>query len=398
MARIAVIVSNPCVADARVIKMAESAAKIGHDVHVFGTIGAGSKLYELKSGVTYHRLEWRPAQLILEKLPISLIKKINRKFAIAIAKKLTPFFKYNLFHDVFSESIEKIEPEIIHAHDLICLPVAYKVAKETGAKVVYDAHELEIHRNPPLPLFEKKWVAYNEYKYGSKASAVNTVGQLVGNELSHHIKRDDINIIYNSPVVNECTRNIRKDLRLSKDVPLLIYVGKVTIGRGVSEILEILPKMDGVHFAAIGPCDEMSRKKIEQRASRLKISSRFRILPSVPYDQVVSYIRGSNLGIISVEPITLSYQYCMPNKLFELSFADVPILSNKLDEIEMFIDEIGNGEVVDFDNLASLPYVIVRMINNQKDYRIDEESKLVLYEKYSWIAQANKLKTIYESL
>ena len=59
-------------------------------------------------------------------------------------------------------------------------------------------------------------------------------------------------------------------------------------------------------------------------AEKYKVSSRFTILPPVPYDNVVDYIKEADLGIISVQPVTLSYKYCMPNKLFELSLQMYP--------------------------------------------------------------------------
>jgi len=46
MARVAVIVSNPCTIDARVIKMARAARDAGHEVHVFGTLSADTVPHE----------------------------------------------------------------------------------------------------------------------------------------------------------------------------------------------------------------------------------------------------------------------------------------------------------------------------------------------------------------
>ncbi|MDD5177483.1 MAG: glycosyltransferase family 4 protein [Sterolibacterium sp.] len=396
MARIAVLVSNPCTGDARVIKMAHAAVSNGHEVHVFATAGANASPYEEVAGVIYHRIEWRPAALLAGWSPLAWLMRLHRPSIAALLKRITPFLKYRLFSQVFCEHVVAIKPDIVHAHDLICLPAGFNAKRETGARLIYDAHELETHRNPPLPFFQKYFVGLVEAKYAQRADAINTVGMLVGQELAAHIKRNDINILYNSPPLDDCPRNIRTDLQLDEETQLLIYVGKVTEGRGVGQILELLPKMPGVIFATIGPCDLKSHSKLKSHSERLGVSSRFRILPPVPFEQVVSYIKGADLGVISVEPVTLSYRYCMPNKLFELSFANVPIISNKLDEIEGYLAELGNGEIADFENKAALAYTMFRMLQEKQRYLMGADALAVLQQKYSWESQSKKLLKSYD--
>lgn len=398
MPRIAMIVSNPCLSDARVIKTARAATEAGHEVHVFATIGPNTFPYEQINGITYHRLEWRPGQIMTANGPLRLLQRVSRKVAGALVKRLVPFVKYRLFSRVFAGHIAAIRPDIVHANDLICLPAGSDAARLCGAKLVYDAHELEIHRNPPLPFFQKRFVAYTEAKYGRQADAVITVGRLVGQELAKHLKRNDVHVIYNSPIIEKCHRHIRQDLQLPDESPLVIYVGKVTTGRGVGELLALLPKLCGVTFATVGPCDDKTRSILEGQADRLDVAQRFRILPAVPFEQVVDYIRGADLGVISVEPVTLSYQYCMPNKLFEMSFANVPIISNKLDEIEEFLKDNNNGEITDYLDGTALTYKAYRMLNEKAKYQMTTAQMDVMAEKYSWGAQSVHLSSIYDGL
>ena len=396
MARVAVIVSNPCTMDARVIKMARAARDGGHEVHVFATLGNDALPYEKVNKITFNRLEWRPSQIIIEHSPLRFLPKFMRGLSVFIAKKLTPFVKYRLFSGLFASHVAAVKPDIIHAHDLICLQAAIDAAEICGARVVYDAHELEVHRNPPLPFLQKRRVAQVEHKFGRMAFAVITVGRKVGEVLGAHLGRSDINILYNSPIIEPCSRDIRGELGLGPDKPLVIYVGKVTMGRGVAEILGLLPKLKGVTFATVGPVDEVNRNDLNKLATKLGVAHRFRILPPVPFEQVVDYISGADAGVISVEPVTLSYQYCMPNKLFEMSFADVPIISNKLDEIEEFLAENANGKIVDFEDQAALVYTIFRIFNEKDNYRFDAARRASLETAYSWQAQAAKLITIYD--
>ena len=150
MSKIAVIVSNPCTGDARVIKMANAAREAGHDVHVFATIGKNTQPYEVKDGVTYHRLEWNPGKILRRSLVLSLVNKISKRFCSFLIRAAIPFIKYRLFSNVFAEHIANIKPDIIHAHDLICLPTAFGVKKIHRAKIVYDASSPNIIPNNNL--------------------------------------------------------------------------------------------------------------------------------------------------------------------------------------------------------------------------------------------------------
>lgn len=399
--RISVIVSNPCVADARVMKMAMEAQRLGFEVQVFATTGRGAASYEVVEGIVYKRLVWNPLAECM-KLPIMrILTRLSPLFGKALALTLVPYLKYRLFERVFLKSLVESNPDIIHAHDLICLPVAVAVKRlRPDVGVVYDAHELEAHRNPPLPYFRKKFVTWLEKTGARHVSSVITVGDAIAELLQRELKKP-VNVIYNSPVIKPCVTDIRKDLNLHESDRVLVYVGKITIGRGVEEILSLLPNLTPIMFAAVGPCDEKTENRLTERAKALGVSDRFRVLPPVPHEQVVSYIRGADLGIISVRPVTLSYELCMPNKLFELTFADVPIISNELPEIRKFLTVVGNGICVDFEEgAAALASKIGELLADQVRYRHNIEATATLetvLEPYAWSAQRETLKDVYAS-
>ena len=397
--KIAYIVSNPGVNDARVIKMAKASAKKGYKVYLFGVYKPGFEYYEEIENMKIFRFEWKPLNLLLENsffLPV--INKINKKLFVYFGKKILPYKKYNLFSKIIIEEILKIKPDLIHAHDLICLPVAARAAKELNIPYIYDAHELEIHRNPPLPFFQKNYVKFIEKKYAKDASVVITVGKYVAKELSKHLPNKKIEVIYNSPDIEKTRHKLHNDLNIV-DKKVILYVGKVAMGRGIEDVIKILPNLSNdIVFATVGPVDKRQKELLEKLADNLNVSDRFTILPPVKYNQVVEYIKGADLGLISVQPVTLSYQYSMPNKLFELSFANVPILSNDLDEIKEFIQEHGNGEVIDINDSVKLKFYISKMLKLKEKYLMNNETYQKLYNKYSWEAQLKNLFNIYNDL
>lgn len=398
MPKIAVIVSNPCTGDARVIKMAEAAHEDGYEVHIFATQGKEIPSYEIKNGVHYHRLEWKLPTLLNRNIFFSLLRKINKSFYGFSIKKLAPFVKYYYFRKTFSGTIIDINPDIVHAHDLICLPTGRYVADMCDAKLVFDAHELEVHRHPPLPFLQKKFVAYTEKKYASKADAVITVGEHIAKILEKDLNRSDLHVLFNSPIIKKSSHNIRDDLKLSPSVRLIIYVGKVTPGRGVEDILAILPSLPDVHFATIGPCDPRVKAKVNNLARILGVSNRFDLLPPVHYQNVVEYIKGADMGITVAELTALSYKLSMPNKLFEMSFANIPILASDFVEIGEYLQTYGNGKTIDFEQTETNIYNISKFLANKDKYKLSEKKYKEIEEKYSWNVQKEKLSSIYNEL
>jgi glycosyltransferase involved in cell wall biosynthesis len=308
-----------------------------------------------------------------------------------------PYVKYHLFRSVFAEHIAALGPDIVHAHDLLCVPAAAQACAATGARLVYDAHELEMHRNPPLSFLQKRWVSRLERRYSRCAQAVIAVGRYGAMVLEEHLGRP-VHVIYNSPLLDPCRRHIREDCRLDDTTRLIVYVGKITEGRGISDVIAMLPRLPNVAFAAVGPVAPRSLPRIVRIAERLGVRDRFYVLPPVPFEQVTAYITGADLGMISVEPVTLSYRYCMPNKLFEMSFAKIPILSNELDEIRDFLTEIGNGEVLDFEQTEIMPLAIYRLLNAPRENFYSKEGWEKLMATYSWQSQAEKLDRIYRDI
>lgn len=397
--KVAMLVSNSCVGDARVIKMAEAVRDMGAIVKIFGVYKTSETVapYEVIGGITYQRNHWIPMAKIKKQT-----KKIPKKFSLIVPKidKFAfGFTKYEEFKRVLYRDVIDFAPDIIHAHDLITLPLGEAASKETGAKLIYDAHEYEIYRNPPLPPHMKKFVKYIEGKGVAQADHFITCGDMTGGELQELYDIKNMDILYNAPRISPLKAyDIKQQLRLDEGTPLVIYVGKITEGRGIEEIMDAITRLPNVHYACVGPCDDKSKEKILKAAQKKGISGRFHLVPPVHFDNVVSFIKTADLGIVSVMPVTRSYYYAMPNKLFELGFARVPILINDLAEAAPIVRKYKLGEVYDSENPGNLAYYINYMLKHKNNYAKDDDLYREFWQKYSWESQVKKLERIYGRL
>lgn len=378
--------------------MAESAALNEYDSHILGVHKKVTQYFEIKNGVSYHRIDIDYYSPLKKNFFYKILSNKLKKSVLKIYLFYLKFKKYFFYKTNFIDVLLSLKPDIIHANDLICLPLAIKAKKKLNCKVVYDAHELETNRNPPLFFFLKFYVYLLE-NYGAKRSDfIITVGNEISKILSKRLGGKRIEVIYNSPLLLKSKSDIKTDLGLKKFDTLIVCVGNITVNRGIENVLHIVKDIADVYFVALGNCEEKIHKKLVYLAKKLGLEDRFFFLPPVPHSEVVKYISTADIGVLPVVGICLSYKLAMPNKFFEMSFANIPILSNDLKEISHTISILGNGIITDMSNASISAYNLSKLIHYKKNYLLDVEKKKYLYEKFSWKSQEIKLINIYKSI
>jgi glycosyltransferase involved in cell wall biosynthesis len=296
--------------------------------------------------------------------------------------------------------VQDIRPDLIHAHDLATLPMAGRLAQTLRVKLIYDSHELEMHRNASYPRAVMWRRRRLERKYITRADAVITVSESIADHLRKDYAIPRPEVIMNSPAFAgvDTDRDLRGDLGLDKDVPLAIYVGSVTINRGIEQMLEALRHDCELRFATVGPRRSATEEDLLVRAARLGVEDRFHFVDPVPPSQVVPYIRTASVSVLPIQNVCLSYYYCMPNKLLESTFAGVPVAVANLLEMRRFIERYRCGLVMDETSPCDIARVIREVIDNRKAFILAPDVRAQISEEYGWPAQAARLAALYQSM
>jgi glycosyltransferase involved in cell wall biosynthesis len=328
----------------------------------------------------------------------SLIKSVKQILS-KLYWGLFPFFKYSIFHLSLGKRLEEWHPDAIHAHDLATLPAAIKNATKLNSKVIYDAHEMEQYRNPPLNTFQRKWVKHIERKYGKLADQVITVSPPIAEFLQDELSKD-IALIYNSPELEkgESTSDIRADTGVDENSPLLIYVGGIFINRGIEKLFEALVPLDDFHLALVGPARDSVIYDLIEYAKELGVIDRVHIVNPVAAHLVVDYIKTADIGVYAIRNICKSYDYSMPNKLFEMTFAGLPIAVSNLSAVRAFLAETKNGITFDETKTDDIEISIRELWKNRNIFKLSSKRISQIYDKYGWPVQAERLVNIYSAL
>lgn len=441
--RVLMLVSNTCVHDARVIKEAETVAKWGNDVVVLATHAEDCPAREYRNGVTYIRCggsrpprqeleqlrSHRPTPPLLEEIDdlggqssavpqlraaVSRMKHSSRAVAAWTSQAATRLARSMIFglglksgvisilnlKKFYSVGID-LKPEIVHAHDLSTLLAGARIARKADAKLIYDAHELEIGRNTRDGRLAKWLHARIEKALISKTDAVITVSDSIADFMQSVYEIERPVVVLNSPrsdTVAAQADHVRLRLGLREETPLAIYVGSATFNRGLEVSVKALNYAPNLHLALIGPRQAGTEAALLQEADTSGVRDRLHFIDPVPHDQVSSFIRSADVSLILIQDTCLSYKLCFPNKLLESLFAGLPILVTRLVELEKLVQRTGAGIVLDRAEPQQIAKGILTIAAGRDKFRPKAQQIEWIKSEYGWQIQEQRLKQLYSRL
>jgi glycosyltransferase involved in cell wall biosynthesis len=292
-------------------------------------------------------------------------------------------------------------PDVIHAHDLDTLPAAVHAAEVLGCSVVYDAHELEVERMPPKSWYERRLILRKERQFIPRANAFITVSPSIARHYQDHYHLPKVQVLYNTPKFNPKDKpvsDIRSDCAVAGDAFLGVYVGAVGHGRGVETLLEAFSKVPDAYLAMVGPRRRTWQPILDELIERWGLRERVYQLEPVSSKHVVAYITTASFGIYTMQDTCLNHRYAMPNNIFEMTFAGLPIIGPALVDIGHYLAETGVGFTVNPDNADDIAAGIERMRRKGRDYRPNAARVQEITEKYGWQRQQQELQHLYTSL
>ena len=294
-----------------------------------------------------------------------------------------------------------LKPDVVHAHDLYTLLAGYLIARRTGAKLIYDSHELEIGRNGNFSVWELWMRARTERFLINKADAVITVCDSIADYLAQLYNIPRPTVIHNAPSVKAVKKgapDVRSRLGLSKKTPIALYVGSVTINRGLEECVQALPYAKGVHLVCVGPRRKPTEEIILAEAERLGVTDRLHLVDPVPHDEVTSFVRTSDVSLITIQDVCLSYRFCFPNKLLESLLTGLPIVVSRLVELERIVEMTGSGVVVNETDPSDIARGINEILKARDKFVPTPAMVRKLKNTYSLEVQMDRLVGLYDGL
>lgn len=178
----------------------------------------------------------------------------------------------------------------------------------------------------------------------------------------------------------------------------MVYVGSVTVDRGLEQCVRALQELAGVHFAVIGPCYEATKVAMLEAAVEVDAAQRLHFVDPVPPTDVMSFIADADCSVMAIQNICLSYYYCFPNKLLESVFAGLPVVVSDLFELRRFVADYAVGVVVDERDPHAIANGVRSVLADLPRYRPSAETLAVIDRAYGWNEQRRRLLQLYHRL
>jgi glycosyltransferase involved in cell wall biosynthesis len=379
------VLTGTCHNDSRVVRAADAATELDDEVLVLARHVSGLPRSETtRRGVRIDRIplctnvlaSWKPLQLA----------------------------KYGELVTRMAHRGVRCRPQVVHAHDLSALPIAARIARATGAAIVYDSHELwsDIVLRSPWPQAVVRAALSMERRYARRAAAVITVSDGIADEMTRRLGIPRPLVIRNipdTPSWDGSDSPLRNAAGLAPEVQIVLYQGHLSPGRGLDTLLDAFAilRSSTAHLVVLGSGPSASALA-ERVRSEPALARRVILLPAVPARELANWTRGATLGVHPIEGDVVNHLLCLPNKLFEYIHAGLPVVVSDMPEMARLVDRFEIGRTFARGNAWDLAAKLDAMLSDCDGLAAYGEAVVRSRSVLTWDSERQHLLDLYSRL
>jgi len=248
----------------------------------------------------------------------------------------------------------------ILANDTDTLPAAFLGSKIKKAKLIFDAHELfpEVPELTNRPFVKKIWTKIEDILFPHLTTCYTVCDSIA---VYYNQKYGlSMQVVRNIPIL----RHFDEKILNFGTKKIILYQGALNVGRGLEWMIDAMPLIDNAVLIIIGTGDIEAELKIQ--AENLSIGNKVVFLGRVEAADLYKFTPSADVGLCLLDAVGLSYQYALPNRIFDYLHAGVPVLATQFVEIEKIVSTYNTGVLIDHYE----PEYIAEVLNElfQKQY------------------------------
>lgn len=361
---------------------------------MLAVLRAGRKAYRLTRHVV--RLVWsRTGRPIRSRLRIKPI----------FAKLAPPSVQLIGLNYRFARVAIDHQPDVILAHDANTLLAGLIVKRLTGAKLVYDSHELFLERNIGEKSRRKDNLVWAPIERTGilAADASMSVAEGICRHLEKQYAISKPHLIRNvQPYEPPAARStlLADELGIDRATPLVIYAGAITINRGIEFMIDSAPYLDDAAYVIMGYArNPKYLDSLRKRAEALGVvGSKVYFRDAVPMDQVVTYVASCALSIVPTQNICLSYYFESSNKIFHSMMAGVPLVMSDHLEKRLITENHGVGRLFNETDPRDIARVVNETLADREELERMRANCLEAAKHLNWEHEEHRLRLIFADL
>lgn len=408
MARVTMVVWNSFEHDARVLKEAQTLARSGHEVTVaalqLDPATPAEEILEDRLRVVRVRYlrgrrEGAPARPPQSDRDDAAPQSARATGLRGIWTRLAPLEVIARRGIGMGRLLRRMlgsRPDVVHAHDVNVLLLGWVAARLARARLVYDAHEISTSREgynrwkPMVAAFERRLMP--------RADACITTTGMRADFFARAYRIPRPVVLQNRPAYAEPapSRRLREALGLADDLPIVLYQGGLSQGRGLGEMVRLLPQLPPCHIVFIG--GGRIEGELRQLAAGLGLAGRAHFVPTVALAELPSFTASADIGLQPIRNTCFNHYTTDSNKLFEYCMAGLPVAASDFPEIRKIVVGYGIGVVFDPDDPESVAGQLGRLIRDPDLRQAMAARARDARRHLSWESQEEALRTLYRGL
>jgi len=386
--------------DRRILQEARSVIEAGYRVTLVAGGECPREEHYFQDGVEIHRYQydWDDERIrnLRKWIPTAGLRRLFHRAFVGFARRFLPFNSFDTF--IYNRA-RRFPADVIHVHDLPFLKHGARLAREWGAPLVFDAHEIYYEQEVLRPALRKRLLR-EEKRHAPETRIFITVNDAIANCFRE--THGDLNCL----ILMNCAdrvemvdraasrRKLREMAGLRERDRIVLFQGWISAERNLDTLVRAakeLPNDAYLVFIGYGEYQAELGKIVQENGTDRKV----RFLGRVEPNQILPLTAGADLGVIPYQPIDLNHKFCSPNKFFEYVQARVPMVTHDLEFFRQ-MNEL-HGVVTTGD--LSTPEGTARAINGllNSPGRLEELARLC--EKaspaLSWDEESKKLVEAY---
>jgi len=291
------------------------------------------------------------------------------------------------------------QSDAIHVHDAAMLLPGLVAARRSGAKLVYDSHELATG----VPYRRGAWpavVATAERLGAPRADATIVVSPGIAERLSRRYRlRRPPAVVRNLPDLPPPDAADAPDLRRQLGVgkaPLVLHQGAVAGGRGCETLLRALSLLPAAHLLYLGAAGPYA-ERLRALAAECGITDRIHLLGPVPPRALLAHTAQADVGVSLLEDSCENHRLALPNKLFEYVAAGLPVVVADLPEAAELVRSYGIGWCADPGEPQSVAAALRTALAARDDSGVRNRLERAR-EELTWAREKQRLLSVYGDL
>ena len=322
------------------------------------------------------------------------------------SERFKPWFPINLPTIIVCSLFQllRVQADIYHAHVEDALLACYVAAILRRKPFIIDTPELTLS-DPHVtrwPWLIPPIIHLIRYIVSS-CSGYITASPLFAQELSRLYGAKEVTLIRNVPYYQEVSKSdrLRKHLGLGPDIRIALYQGNLQPNRSLDLLVHAASFLEpNIVIVMMGLARKTTLDQLEDLISSKGVADRVRIIPAVPYEELLAWTASADIGLTIFQPgYSRTIQFCLPNKLYEYLMAGLPLLSSQLDAIAEVLKTYDVGQLVPSVAPSDIGAAINAMLADTSALtRMRRNALEAAKQEFNWEKESLKLINLYQNI